>query len=241
MATTPRSGIQPIAPPKNMVQIGNPPIWVDERFAKNRLDANNEKLFGLREKLVVNSLETSILDYFINASKYVDEQGKVQYDTKRVQKEQFINLIMDSITYHIHNRHFKNMPEDLTQQLSKCVDFNGDKYTDIMAQAMTGFDRTSLEELLGNNPLSNQAAYNSALQVGGNYLNIQASKVLNDTYKDNIPGIRDGLNNLASVFELDPEVYKVKDLPSLGERELMQNYLRGLNRSWAKVNNPDQR
>lgn len=229
--------IKPNAPP-GMAKVKE--LYLPEPFANKSLDSNNHKLLSLKEELAVHSLETSILDSYISASKYTDEQGRVQYDAKKVSKEKFIDSVMESVSYHIHNRHFKNMPGELAKQVANHADFNGDKYGDIVVSALAGINRTALEATLEDNSISNQFVAQSAFQISRSYLSRQAAKTLPKMYKDDLNGMRNGLKNLGEVFGLDPQVFKIKDLPKLGEQELNQTYLEGLNTSWNKIMNPNQ-
>lgn len=230
--------IQKPSAPAGMANVNG--LYIPEEFAGKSLDSHNQKLLSLKEELAVHSLETSILDSYISASRYTDEQGRVYYDSTKVSKEKFVDSVMESLSYHIHNRHFKSMPQEIAKQLPNHADFNGDKYSDLVINALTGINRSALEATLEENTISNQLVSQSAFQISRSYLSRQASKAMQNMYKDNLNGMRDGLKNLGEVFKLDPQVFKIKDLPKLGEQELNQTYMEGLNASWTKIMKPQQ-
>lgn len=216
--------------PQGMARSGSGLI-IPSQYAAGQLDPKNKELLDLRGKLDYQSLENSIIDAYITTVRKQDAKGVTRYDPKAAAGE-LANKVMEQLTYHVHNRHFETLPRELIDQAGRVTDQNGESYAQILVSALTGINKTSLLELLKENPLDLKSTTQIAGQIAGRYLQLQTSKKVQSLYGDDLPTMRKGLENLGQIFHLDPRVFKIKDIPRLGQQETLETYLKGVFNTW---------
>lgn len=230
--------IQNLGAPKGMTKMGDLYVSEDLKEAAGSLNSENKKLLNLKKDLQVDSLQGTIMHALLSAGKSKTDNGGSTYDVSRVGRERFMNIVMEKLSYHVHVTHF-GIQEDEAKKLASYTDLNGEKYSDLVVTATVGVDKTSLENLLEEDMIDNQTAFQTAARIGHSYLSIQTSNKLKSTYKGeaSLPKMKDDLKNLGEAFKLSPEVFKVKDLERMfDEREINQLYVQGLNKAWSMVN-----
>lgn len=206
-------------------------LYIPQEYAqKGILDANNQKLLGLKEELGVSDLELHLVDNYIQAIK--NNAGVISYH-QEVKKENLVEMIMQTLSYHIHNRHFKGLGEKV-KELHQYVDPLGKHYDELVVSALTGMNKVQLTDIFTENPDTPNVMYGLSKQISRNYLNLQVAETLKNTYNENLDSLRTGLKNLNDIFGLE-KLFKTNDLPNFGKNELNQNYLKGLNEAWDKI------
>lgn len=218
--------------PTGWTKVGSNGLLLPNNLAKNGpLNSNNQQLLSLKDKLDVRSLRTSIMDAYISSVRKTD--GVIRYDGE-IKVKDFAAQVMESLSYHVHERHFSGLLEKV-KELEGSKDPNGERYSDIVVKALSGFDQESLPDLLENNSVNELSIGGLANHISSRYLTLQTSRALRKMYNDNLSGMREGLSNLGDVFKLEPQLYRTKNLPKLGEQELGELYLKSLSVSWEKI------